>query len=567
MRIYRMLSDILKSSSAQSANHKVKIFEAELHHLELHQCLTWWTREWRPCIYMWCPGFYAHLFTRGFSTNNYVEGLNFALKSMLVLRPNLRVDSMCLTIFEMFVPKYIKRHLDRNVDTWDGRQYRKKTFPPEFGKRTLVVLEGLQARLEKGKKISITRIDSSNASNGIYRFQKSTSVLRAEYMLFQARSGDVRQPTESVDTPSMAEHLAQRNEHGSTTGVKKAREVHDATRAPQEPGRQPSQMDDEFIIDRQPTKRKRTKEEKEAEEQAIRVAVDRGEPLGPDHLQMRGMKCLQSRGCMHHQVLQGMRVATLKSLLVSVGFTCKSKCNKEWLISSLIGRSPISQNNNTTIPVFRNIQTTTTTPASKRAVVAQDPAAPLNVQEEGILASISACQDPVAVVYTSELNFLNRLSRYDVGCLLGEEQPDAPKGHLNDEVINAYMELLMKRELKKEGPPRCHMMNSWFHEKLMECGGTIFRHEQASRWVTVDRLGYDIFQCEKIIIPVHQMIRKATKKKDDTCHWVLVVVDIRQRKIIYFNSAKGTGKLHRPGGLNIVVHPSYYVNTECMHIE
>eukprot|EP00959_Pyramimonas_sp_CCMP1952_P183179 3829733-Pyramimonas_sp.AAC.1 len=81
--IYDMLTDILKSPSAEQATHKGKIFEAYLERKHLSQCLTWWRREWRPSIHMWCSGFYAHLFTRGFSTNNYVEGLNFALKSML----------------------------------------------------------------------------------------------------------------------------------------------------------------------------------------------------------------------------------------------------------------------------------------------------------------------------------------------------------------------------------------------------------------------------------------------------------------------------------------------------
>lgn len=137
---------------------------------------------------MWCSGFYAHLFTRGFSTNNYVEGLNFALKSMLVLRPNLRVDSMCTVIFDMFVPKYVKLHLDRNVNSADGRQYRKKNFPPEYGKRPLCVLEGLLVRQERGKQIPNDDIDETASTQGIYRFNKSTKILRAEYMMFRAKS-------------------------------------------------------------------------------------------------------------------------------------------------------------------------------------------------------------------------------------------------------------------------------------------------------------------------------------------------------------------------------------------
>lgn len=168
---------------------QVQIFEAELARLKLQQCLTWWRNEWRPCIHMWCPGYYAHLFTRGFTTNNYVEGLNFALKNMLVLRPNLRVDSMFMVIFDMFTPKYIKRHLDKNVDTWDGRKFRNKTFPIELGRRPLRVLEGLSARMERAKQIPRPWIHDNNATDGIYRFRKSKSALRAEYMMQQAKQG------------------------------------------------------------------------------------------------------------------------------------------------------------------------------------------------------------------------------------------------------------------------------------------------------------------------------------------------------------------------------------------
>lgn len=127
------------------------------------------------------------MFTRGFSTNNYVEGLNFALKSMLVLRPNLRVDSMFGVIFDMFTVKYIKRHLDQNVNSWDTRQFRNKTFPEELGRRPLRVLEGLTARMTKAKSIPIACIDDSNATDGVYRFKKNKAVLRAEYMIQQAR--------------------------------------------------------------------------------------------------------------------------------------------------------------------------------------------------------------------------------------------------------------------------------------------------------------------------------------------------------------------------------------------
>ena len=132
-------------------------------------------------MHMWCPAFFSHLFTRGFTTNNYVEGLNNALKQQLVLRPNLRVDSMFGVIFKSFTVKYVKRHLDLNMSSSDGRKFRKKTFPTELGIRPVCVLEGLLARQTKAEKIPLGDIDTSKAPLGIYRFQKNKTVLRAEH--------------------------------------------------------------------------------------------------------------------------------------------------------------------------------------------------------------------------------------------------------------------------------------------------------------------------------------------------------------------------------------------------
>lgn len=69
--------------------------------------------------------------------------------------------------------------------------------------------------------------------------------------------------------------------------------------------------------------------------------------------------------------------------------------------------------------------------------------------------------------------------------------------------------------------------------------------------MTVNKVGYDLFDCSKIIIPVHQLLR--SDPNDANKHWVLVVVNLRQGTIEYSNSYRETGQLHKPGGLNIVV--------------
>ena len=151
---------------------------------DLSRCVTWFVKEWKPCIHQWCPAFYGHVFTRSFTTNNYVEGLNHALKSMLILRPNLRTDSLWVVVMEDFTPKYVQRHLQSNLESADpSRSFTQQSFPKEFGLRPLRVLRALRNRQTSANDIPASGVEDLEGGN--FRFQKGKKVLRAEYELDQ----------------------------------------------------------------------------------------------------------------------------------------------------------------------------------------------------------------------------------------------------------------------------------------------------------------------------------------------------------------------------------------------
>ena len=146
------------------------------------RCFTWFNSEWQPCIHLWCPAFYGHVFTRAFTTNNYVEGLNFALRSMLMLRPDLRVDSLWRVVVEDFTKKYIEMHAERNLlSSSTGVTFTKRTFPPEFGLRPLCILKALSERMDRGAMLDRQKMVCVDKERGMFKFIKGDRVLKSEY--------------------------------------------------------------------------------------------------------------------------------------------------------------------------------------------------------------------------------------------------------------------------------------------------------------------------------------------------------------------------------------------------
>ncbi|XP_059280693.1 ubiquitin-like-specific protease ESD4 [Lycium ferocissimum] len=103
-----------------------------------------------------------------------------------------------------------------------------------------------------------------------------------------------------------------------------------------------------------------------------------------------------------------------------------------------------------------------------------------------------------------------------------------PGAWLNDEVINVYLELLKERE-KREPKKflKCHFFNTFFYKKLISGKGG-YNYQPVKRWTSQRKLGYCLFECDKIFVPIHKQI-----------HWCLAVINKKDEKFQYLDSLGG----------------------------
>eukprot|EP00898_Chlorokybus_atmophyticus_P007634 jgi/Chlat1/7872/Chrsp66S09177 len=128
-------------------------------------------------------------------------------------------------------------------------------------------------------------------------------------------------------------------------------------------------------------------------------------------------------------------------------------------------------------------------------------------------------------VLTSHKESGYEISREKMACL-------RPLEWLNDEVINLYLHLLQERQAryqqKGQSPyPRCHFFNTFFYNKLF-ADGRQYNYGAVRRWTLKKRLGYSLKDCDKVIVPIHQQV-----------HWCLAIVNMRNRKLEYYDSMGG----------------------------
>ncbi|KAK6254500.1 hypothetical protein SCA6_015805 [Theobroma cacao] len=103
-----------------------------------------------------------------------------------------------------------------------------------------------------------------------------------------------------------------------------------------------------------------------------------------------------------------------------------------------------------------------------------------------------------------------------------------PGAWLNDEVINLYLELLKERENREpEKFLKCHFFNTFFYKKLVS-PETGYNFRAVKRWTSQRKLGYCLFDCDKIFVPIHKDI-----------HWCLAVINNKDQKFQYLDSLKG----------------------------
>lgn len=104
------------------------------------------------------------------------------------------------------------------------------------------------------------------------------------------------------------------------------------------------------------------------------------------------------------------------------------------------------------------------------------------------------------------------------------------------QIISFYMGLLLQRQRQMEGlnddakAPRVHFLNSYFYAKLYS-DTQEYDFKPVRRWTTEKKLGYSLLDCERVVIPLHK-----------GNHWVLGVVDLREKRVSYYDSLKGVDR-------------------------
>ncbi|EFR01879.1 hypothetical protein MGYG_04878 [Nannizzia gypsea CBS 118893] len=110
-----------------------------------------------------------------------------------------------------------------------------------------------------------------------------------------------------------------------------------------------------------------------------------------------------------------------------------------------------------------------------------------------------------------------------------------PLAWLNDEVINAYLAIILDYARRASGSsgrlrePKYHAFNSFFYSSLRDRG-----YESVRRWASRARIGGQaLLGVEMVLIPIHNQ-----------AHWTLMVVKPKARSIEYFDSLSGASRAH-----------------------
>ena len=107
----------------------------------------------------------------------------------------------------------------------------------------------------------------------------------------------------------------------------------------------------------------------------------------------------------------------------------------------------------------------------------------------------------------------------------------APGEWLNDEMVNFTIGTMADREMARRGgkQPKVHFFNTFFVKKMCD-GDEGYNYNAVRRWTT-KKSSVRSPGGEKLVIPVHQGI-----------HWVLAVVDLTAKKIVFYDSLLGGDK-------------------------
>ncbi|CAJ0936290.1 unnamed protein product, partial [Mesorhabditis belari] len=92
---------------------------------------------------------------------------------------------------------------------------------------------------------------------------------------------------------------------------------------------------------------------------------------------------------------------------------------------------------------------------------------------------------------------------------------------LNDEVINAFLSLLVDRSEKSSKYPKAYTFNTFFYKNIRDPNKG---YKSVARWTRK----VDIFAKEVIFVPVHLDV-----------HWCMAIINMIEQKIEYYDSMAG----------------------------
>ncbi|MCJ1282953.1 Smt3-specific protease [Xylographa opegraphella] len=117
------------------------------------------------------------------------------------------------------------------------------------------------------------------------------------------------------------------------------------------------------------------------------------------------------------------------------------------------------------------------------------------------------------------------LLRKDFGTVLPQGPPDEPSAWLNDNIIDAYLQLGVdtahRRVKLKRGIPRYHAFTPFFFKNLASKG-----YPGVARWAKKAKIGgKDLLKVEYVIVPINPLN-----------HWTVMVISPLHKTIEYFDS-------------------------------
>jgi len=120
------------------------------------------------------------------------------------------------------------------------------------------------------------------------------------------------------------------------------------------------------------------------------------------------------------------------------------------------------------------------------------------------------------------------ITRKDFGTILPQRNFDDPKGWLNDEVVNTFLSMMVRRALEKTGynktsdeTPKYHAFNTNLYTNIRDRG-----YKSVERWAFKAKIHLSrMLKCERILIPIHS-----------ASHWTLMCISGTERTISYYDS-------------------------------